>query len=317
MKSCVLILPYFGNFNNYFKLFLNSVKNNKDFIDLLLITDNIIDNLPENVILKNMKLEDFKTLAQNKMKINVSLSSPYKLCDFKPSYGFLFKELIKDYKYWGYCDCDLILGNMSHFLQPLFEKNYDKIFAAGHLTLYLNNDENNTLFMKKYNECFPYVEAYSKEGIYVFDEDYVRQQNNIHSMFLDNNKKVYSNDLSANISTKYHKLVIESYLPETRGFEVVDLIEKQFYYSNGAIVCLQLANDRIISKEFLYIHLQMRKMRIKGIKSNYDEFQICPDRFILGRSAPYDARKFKKQKAHVWLRPYDVLLKKIKRRLCK
>ena len=32
--------------------------------------------------------------------------------------------LIKDYKYWGYCDCDLILGNMSHFLQPLFVVEY-------------------------------------------------------------------------------------------------------------------------------------------------------------------------------------------------
>lgn len=317
MKPCILILPYFGNFNNYFGLFLNSVKSNKDFTDLLLITDNKVDNLPENVILKRMKLEDFKTMAKNKMKINISLNSPYKLCDFKPSYGFLFKELIRDYKYWGYCDCDLILGNMSRFLHPLFEKKYDKIFAAGHLTLYLNNDDNNTLFMRKYNGCFPYVEAYSKESIYVFDEDYVNQKNNIHSMFLDNNKKVYSGDLSANISTKYHKLVIESYLPETRSFEIVDLLEKQFYYNKGSIVCLQLINNKIISKEFLYIHLQMRKMRIKGTKSCYDEYQICPDRFIMGRKIPNSIHKFKRQKAHIWFRPFDVIVRKVYKKILK
>ena len=49
MKKCCFIIPYFGNFPNYFQQFLNSCKTNQDY-DWLIITDNVENyNYPKNV----------------------------------------------------------------------------------------------------------------------------------------------------------------------------------------------------------------------------------------------------------------------------
>ena len=143
MKKCVFILPYFGKFKNYFPLFLKSCGSNSDF-DWLLITDvQITDPIPPNVQIRRMSFEGLRKRIQSKFDFEISLPYPYKLCDFKPAYGLVFEEWIQEYEWWGYCDCDLILGNLSKFLFPLFEKEYDKLFAVGHMTLYRNTYWNN------------------------------------------------------------------------------------------------------------------------------------------------------------------------------
>ena len=53
-------------------------------------------------------------------------------------HGFLFEKYIKDFDYWGHCDCDLIFGNLEKNVTPLLNEDYDKLFAAGHLTIYKN-----------------------------------------------------------------------------------------------------------------------------------------------------------------------------------
>ena len=95
-KICALILPYFGEFNNYFSLFLKSVEYNTD-------NENKY-NYPPNVKVIKTSLDKVKNIADQKLGFSVSLEKPYKLCDYKPAYGFLFEEFIQDYEYWGHCD---------------------------------------------------------------------------------------------------------------------------------------------------------------------------------------------------------------------
>ena len=51
----------------------------------------------------------------------ISLERPYKLCDYKPSYGEVFKDELAGYDFWGNCDIDLVWGNIKkNFTQMKF-----------------------------------------------------------------------------------------------------------------------------------------------------------------------------------------------------
>lgn len=95
MKKCVLILPYFGKFNNYFPLFLKSCGYNPSY-DFLIFTDNTdFYNYPQNVHVVPMTLNEFRANASQKLGFEPCIPTAYKLCDFKPAYGFCLKIISK------------------------------------------------------------------------------------------------------------------------------------------------------------------------------------------------------------------------------
>lgn len=195
MKKCVLILPYFGKFNNYFPLFLKSCGYNPSY-DFLIFTDNTdFYNYPQNVHVVPMTLNEFRANASQKLGFEPCIPTAYKLCDFKPAYGFLFEDYIQDYEYWGHCDCDLVFGNLEKVLSPVLDKDYDKVFAAGHLTIYKNTFDNNRRFMKSLEGREIYREAFTTSRIYVFDENVRCSMNpdrlNVHTLFRDDDAKIY------------------------------------------------------------------------------------------------------------------------------
>lgn len=68
-KQCVLILPYFGKFNNYFPLFLRSCGANPSY-DFLIFTDSAESyQYPSNVHVVPMTLEEFKANAKKKTRV--------------------------------------------------------------------------------------------------------------------------------------------------------------------------------------------------------------------------------------------------------
>lgn len=198
MKSVVLILPYFGKFPDIFPLFLKTAEKNPN-INFLIISDSEENiNYPKNVRILSQTFSEFKQLMENQLGQTIALEKPYKLCDYKPVYGYVLSEQIKQYDYWGYCDCDLIWGDLYSFIEPLMEKGYDKIFASGHLTLYRNTQENNELF-RTLDEGKLFSKISKDNQIYWFDEDY-KGKNNIHDLFLKSGKKVFTEDFSVNFN---------------------------------------------------------------------------------------------------------------------
>lgn len=111
MKSIVLILPYFGKFNEYFSLFLNSCKYNKTINWLIYTDDKRQFSYPPNVKVIYCTFSDFKKRIERNFQFNISLDAPYKLCDFKPAYGEALQQDIEEFNFWGHCDCDLIFGD--------------------------------------------------------------------------------------------------------------------------------------------------------------------------------------------------------------
>ena len=96
--SKILLICWKSDFLWYFPYYLHSCRYNPD-IDFLIFTDNqdIPTYLPENVKIIPYSIEQFKVDAANKLWFEVTVESGYKLCDFKPAYGFIFSDWIKDY----------------------------------------------------------------------------------------------------------------------------------------------------------------------------------------------------------------------------
>ena len=76
-------------------------------------------------------LREYAKDLQIKLKgmLNINLRSPYKLCDLKPAYGYIFNNLLKDFDYWGYSDLDLLFGNLDELLKKINDNNYHKTFS--------------------------------------------------------------------------------------------------------------------------------------------------------------------------------------------
>jgi hypothetical protein len=78
--------------------------------------------------------------------------SYHKLCDFKPFYGLAFADLLKTYRYWGYCDVDLFFGDLQPLVEAAESEKFDFIspwdYTAGFCTLLRNETRVNQLGLK-------------------------------------------------------------------------------------------------------------------------------------------------------------------------
>lgn len=193
------------------------------------------------------------------------MNAPYKLCDYKSFYGYLFEEYIEEYDFWGYCDCDVIFGQLNHFLtDDLFEK-YDKILRTGHLSFIRNH--------KNINENFLHYDTYkmvlSSSVIYGYDESIGGYHLGFAGELLEQGYQFYGNDeLAADVDFRYYPFFVVTE-PENPCV---------FSYENGAVYRIDRKENSYIKREVMYLHLQKRKMAVnEGILP--ERYIICPNEF--------------------------------------
>lgn len=284
MKKCCFIIPYFGKFPNYFQLFLNSCKYNSDF-NWLIFSDNEINyNIPKNVRIVKMTFDSFKDRIQSCFDFEIVLPTPYKLCDYKPVYGYVFHDYLSEYLFWGYCDLDVIMGNLDKFLTQDILEYYDKIFCLGHMTLFKNTNENNRLFMSVFKGKLLYKRAFSTDKIVTFDEEW-RDENNINQIFLSKGKKVFFKDYSMNPKINYNSFVRTQYVGHTsfsnsHGYQIEKPKKAIYVWDNGHIYRYFKENSKLIREEFIYMHFQMRKFKVSNKILNANRFKIIPNKFL-------------------------------------
>ena len=116
MYSIAYVVPYFGKFPKGFQFWLLSCKCNPS-IDWLIFTDDKTPyDYPENVKVTYWTFNQMKKKAQAIYDFQIFLERPYKLCDFKPAYGEIFADELKNYDFWGHCDIDLVwVTSTRHF----------------------------------------------------------------------------------------------------------------------------------------------------------------------------------------------------------
>lgn len=171
-NKIVFIILFMGEYQWYIPYFIKSCVYNPS-IDFVVLTDNPRNflNLPDNIKVSEYTLGQFKIEASRSLGFEVAIDKGYKLCDFRPAIGCIFPNLIKGYDFWGYCDVDLVLGNIRSFLTDELLNSYDVISArhdylTGCFSLFRNTPYINYL----YEHSKDYVMVFTNEKNYCFDE---------------------------------------------------------------------------------------------------------------------------------------------------
>ena len=134
MSSIRIILPYYGKLPANFAHWLRSAEMNET-IDFLIVTDLAVSAASPNVEVINISLEELLERMETLYGQKIAFTGLHKLCDFKPLYGEIFADYVRDYDFWGYCDCDMIFGDIRAFITEDILAAYNSILGLGHLHL--------------------------------------------------------------------------------------------------------------------------------------------------------------------------------------
>ena len=266
MKSIVLIFPYFGKLPVQYGMWRASALENPT-IDFMFFTDSNIEPA-SNIIVHKMGFDDFKAIVQSAFNFDIVLDRPYKLCDYKQAYGYILNKYIGKYDFWGYGDLDVVYGNIRHFLTDDILMAHSFFLGEGHLSLFRNNEDATTYFMKEETGYQNYYDAFTTSKIVFFDEFG-------HKGCSDKWKECRPQDHWSerpydNISKPKKAYHFNSVAP--RNWKQV-----VFEHKNGSLYVIRFKKDGTIEKEeSLYAHFQHRQSMQDKVH-NYDHFLVTPD----------------------------------------
>lgn len=259
MFSIRLISCYFGKLKPEVELWLQSCYNNPT-IDFLFVTDQDLEVLKANVQVLKISFEQMKSNIEAELGMEVCLPTPYKLCDYKVAYGLIFKEYLNEYDFWGYCDSDMIFGDIRHFVTDELLANNEKILSLGHLSIYRNVPRVCKRFMEG-NNIMDYRKVFSDAAIYQFDET-----PGIYEMYVQNGWKFCDYLPFLDIVWDYNKRLIRyCYAKRLYGIQVHNHAWQLYYVENGKVWEAYSDDGKIIhTREYLYIHSSKRAYQCSG-----------------------------------------------------
>ena len=153
-SKIALVVTYFGKLPFWFPAFELSCHYNPE-VKWLIFTDQVTQNhCSQNIEFVKISQHDFEKRVRSKLKININLSSKYlyKLCDYKPAYGIIYDDYLKNFDFWGHCDIDIVWGRINQFLSKTILDRYHIITSrpnriSGHFTIYRNDPKINSIFL--------------------------------------------------------------------------------------------------------------------------------------------------------------------------
>ena len=147
-----LIQVYLGRLPSYYPLFLSSCRFSPD-VQFSIVSDQPAPPaIPPNVRWVQTALTELRERLGEAVGVEVALHNGYKLCDYKPTFGAAFSDLIEGADYWGYVDPDVIVGDVAGALAPALAARPDVLatkdvfWLTGALCLYRNTEVVNSLF---------------------------------------------------------------------------------------------------------------------------------------------------------------------------
>jgi len=146
----IIFLTYYGPLPVYASYFFESCKRNASYT-FVIFTDQRTDGEDQNIRFVYSTLEAFNKTSTNELGIPIELERPFKVCDLRPAYGEIYRTWIEGFDFWGFCDMDIILGDLDGKLTDDFLKQVDvysskPLWNSGSFSLYRNRPEVNRLF---------------------------------------------------------------------------------------------------------------------------------------------------------------------------
>lgn len=262
-----VISPYFGPLPKMMDLWLQGIKN-IETVQFFLITDQALVVDQNNVTVVNMSFLQCSEVIKTKIKLNHKFS-PYKLCDFKPSFGYIFMDIIDGYDFWGYCDLDMCFGDLDGYLEKnLYKPQYFRIFDLGHLSIFRQTTKILNLFNEVCGSSSPFNAIKNSETIWVFDENY-------NDNFGGYNK-IFKNEYGCKFFSD-RALIFDTH-PGFFGFLNAHENDGEtctafFHHLAGKLFSVTLKNNLIVRKEICYAHFQKRDINWSHTS---DGFLITP-----------------------------------------
>jgi len=144
------VVPYVGTWPHYAELFFESCRYNPS-VDVIVVTPQPPSgSLPANVHVVRMTAAEIIRRLEGVVGLQLGRFRWHKLCDFKQFFGLAFTDLLKSYDFWGYCDTDMMFGDISCVTNPEYLAGIDAFSAhgkqfVGHFTLLRNREDINRL----------------------------------------------------------------------------------------------------------------------------------------------------------------------------
>jgi len=274
MKRIRLIIPYFGRLPKFFPYFLLTAKRNQK-IDFLIYTDQKVEQFAilnaKNIEFVTLSFDELREKVQSKFDFKISLETPYKLCDYKVAYGLIFEEELKGYDYWGFCDTDVLLGDIYHFLEEhsFFENDYVRYGLLGHLQIFKNSQEVNRIFMsgKDLNYRLNYKNVFTSEQNFIFDEE-----KGIQILFEKSGFEQLQDKFFDDIDISHF------------SFREYGEDEPKRYYSwsqKHGLKSINLIDGQLVIKHPLYAHFQKRTIECPEFEL-IESFYVIPNKLVFG-----------------------------------
>lgn len=274
MKNKIaFIVPYFGKFNNYFSLWLKSCEKNPD-IDWIIFTDDFtVYHYPPNVIVHYTTFSETIKLFQSNYDFTINLNTPYQLCEYKVAYGEVYSQYLINYNFWGFCDVDVIWGNISSFITDEILDKFHKISWRGHFSVFKNEYKINRIYRSVYENHELYKIVFSDQtGIpFAFDELWLNLQFESLGYLV------------------YKKLPFADLKIRNKNFELLHFAQQDSYknehqifiWANGNLYRLFVKDNEIFREEFCYIHFLKRPMEVMFNVNLQSSFAIIPNKFVV------------------------------------
>tara|TARA_B110001450_G_C17655610_1_gene495094 strand:- start:1921 stop:2856 length:936 start_codon:yes stop_codon:yes gene_type:complete len=253
-NSIVLILPYFGEWPIWFDAHIKSIEANPS-INWLIPTDcDIPEKYPKNIQFIKISFEEINLFFNKQLGFDIALNYR-KFCDLKPTYGHVFEEYIQKYEFWGFCDMDIIWGNIRKYITNDDLQDFDIISSrhnaiSGHFNIFRNNEELKYL----YRSVNDYDKLLSSSKLTRFDENLVTAYIKINS---------------THFRIKWNQILCN----QERGRDShQEYYLDKWIWKNGVLI------DRHINTEIMYLHFINWKHTLSlseiGLKDEVNEFYI-------------------------------------------
>lgn len=273
------ITSHFPKLPPHFDLWAKSCAYNPEIDWLVITSDEQEYEVPNNIQIERMSYDELKKLFKGAFDFPIYVEKVYKTCDFKPIYGHIFRDYLRNYDFWGHCDIrDMIYGNIRKFItNEIFEK-YDKIMYLGHMTLYRNTEEVNQRYLIPTKNGMPIRQILNDPYNRAFDEI---NESSINQIYIENNIPFCRMDeCYADIFPNRKDFRLSGFDDDWNPF----WIRKRgliFEWNKGQLYGLALSKGQIEKTEYAYIHFQKRTMpvKIEDVKV-CERFLITPEGFI-------------------------------------
>lgn len=267
MKRIVIFFPYFGSLPPQYGMWRASALYNSD-IDFMFFTDCDVQEAP-NIIVHKMHFEDFKKKIQDAFDFPIVLDRPYKICEYRPVFAYAMPEFVKGYDFWGWGDLDVVYGDIRSFITDDILTRYKMISGLGHFSLYHNDVETNTYFMKPIPGYQDYKEAFTTAESTFFDEIY-------HKGFGDKWRECRPNDCWLDWQFDNVSRPKEAYHFNSLNRDWKQIIFEHF---GNKLYMLRFNNGTLEKRESLYAHFQHRGF-MKDKVTDYNHFLVTPNAII-------------------------------------